>query len=974
MSSTPQAVVEALLQAGDAMARQALLIPRDEDFYVAVAGLLKEEVDRERLRDPRAAMRPAEIAALVADFAAIPRCRALAAWARANVLVHQGSYAECLRLYEEAAHFFAAAGAEVEAARLTTNRAWVLKNLGRYEEGVQAAQAALDVLRRHPPSPFLASTLNGVATLQRLAGRHDEALATFAEAEAVYAGLGDPVQLARLRINKANLLRNLDRFDEAIALLEGARAVLVEQERSLEVARADLNLGITHTRLGRYDEALAALDRAEKGFAALDNRMEAAVVALHRADLYADFCLYEELLQTSTDDWELFTERQMQWHAARAALQKARAWRRLGHAAQAEEVLAEAQAAFARLGDPVWERLAGLERAAMWCDGEEWARALPLAIEASAFLHERSMPIRAAGASLLAAKCLLALARLDEAATRYGEVLDVTQALDVPPLLYRAYHGLGQVAERQGRLHEASEQLRRAVETVEGLRQRLRIEDLRLAFLEDKLQVYSDLVLLCLRLGREEDAFAYVERAKSGALVDLLVASLSRPPPAWGAADAGLLARLARLREQLNWQYGKLEEEDDGERGPGADPPEAEVWQRIVSLERETTRAWRELQQAQPLYAALGRPELHTAEAVRACLRGDEVLVQYYVAGEQIHAFVVDADGLRASLPLACTAAGIRDSLGALDSSLWPAARFERDYVNDTLLPLSQQQLRWLYCDLLGPLRPLLAGARRLLIAPDGPLFRVPFHALYDGEGYLLEQAEVAYVPSAGALRLCQENQRRLGREQRAERPRALLVGYARGDRLPFIHQEIETVARAIPGARVLVEEQATRARLQEQAGRSALLHLATHAVYRGDNPLFSALQLAGGDWLRVMDLYSLPLNGALVALSGCETGRHRLLGGDLLGLARGFFCAGASALVASLWPVDDAAAAATMAQFYARLVAGETAAGALRGAQQALRNLKVEREGRRVRPYAHPFYWAPFCLLGAPDWRFVAK
>jgi CHAT domain-containing protein len=91
-----------------------------------------------------------------------------------------------------------------------------------------------------------------------------------------------------------------------------------------------------------------------------------------------------------------------------------------------------------------------------------------------------------------------------------------------------------------------------------------------------------------------------------------------------------------------------------------------------------------------------------------------------------------------------------------------------------------------------------------------------------------------------------------------------------------------------------------------------------------------------------------------------------------VLGLAGGLLCAGASAGVASLWPVDDAAAAALMGWFYARLAAGETAAGALRGAQQALRDLEVEREGRRVRPYAHPFYWAPFCLLGAPDVRLV--
>jgi len=104
--------------------------------------------------------------------------------------------------------------------------------------------------------------------------------------------------------------------------------------------------------------------------------------------------------------------------------------------------------------------------------------------------------------------------------------------------------------------------------------------------------------------------------------------------------------------------------------------------------------------------------------------------------------------------------------------------------------------------------------------------------------------------------------------------------------------------------------------------------------------------------------------------LSGCETGRHRLRGGELSGLSRGFFCAGASALVVSLWPVDDVSTAMLMEQFYVRLAAGEPAAAALRGAQQAVRTLEREQGGQRVRPYAHPFYWAPFCLLGTPGVR----
>jgi CHAT domain-containing protein len=958
-------LVLALLEASDAAARQSLLVPRDQEFYMAVVNLLKDRVDQERLRSPNAALEVARIGAEVAEWSGIPRCRAVAAWAQGNVLIHLGDYGECLRLYRQSADFFAAEGAEVETARLTSNQAFVLKNLGRYEEGLQAARVAIAILQKHPPSIFLASALNGLGVLCRLLGRDRDALAAFAEGEGIYATLGDEVGQARMTVNKANVLENIDRFGDALVLLQQARAVLADHERSLEVARADLNLGITYTRLGRYDEALEALDEAEEGFVALDNTMEAAVVTLYRADLYASFNLYDELLQTSIRDWQVFEERQMQWQAARAVLHKAVAWRWLGDVVQAEEMLQEAGTIFARIGDPIWARMVQLEQVATWCEMGEWARALPVALETSAFFYDKEMPVRAATVSYLAARCHLALGQWAEAAQRCEAVLERARELDVPWLLYRAYHGLGQVAERQGDWQAAYERFRQAVETVESMRQRLRVEEFRLGFLEDKLQVYGDLVLLCLRMGWEERAFAYVERAKSGALVDLLIAGLGRQLPADDVVDRDLVARLNALREQLNWHYGKLEGSSEGERGQSWHLAEAEVWERISAIEQQAILAWRSLQQDSPFYSYLGFSDAIIPDKVQVVLGEDEVLIEYYVSGETILAFVVDHDGLKACLPLACTLSGIDDALAVLDTTLRNASMFDNAYVTGTLSSLSRQQLGWLYDDLLRPLEPFMAGAQRLLVAPDGLLFAVPFHALHDGRRYLLEGYEIAYIPSARTLQLCEENQRR-----RTCATQALVVGYSRDDSLPSVRQEVEAVSRAIPRACVFDDDAISLSALQACANQSGVLHFATHAVFRRDNPLFSALQLAGGEWLRVMDLYTLRLNGALVTLSGCETGRHRLLGGDLVGLSRGFFCAGASTLVVSLWPVDDVSTALLMEWFYSYLAAGETAISALRQAQLALYTMQAEGDGQQVQPYAHPFYWASFCLLGAPDMR----
>jgi len=180
-----------------------------------------------------------------------------------------------------------------------------------------------------------------------------------------------------------------------------------------------------------------------------------------------------------------------------------------------------------------------------------------------------------------------------------------------------------------------------------------------------------------------------------------------------------------------------------------------------------------------------------------------------------------------------------------------------------------------------------------------------------------------------------------------------LIVGYSEGGRLAHAVSEAWTVAATLGRGALLLEDEATMGRLRIAASSCTLLHLATHGFFRADAPLFSALHLADG-WLTAGDLeeWSLPRVG-LVTLSACETGVILSRGSDLLGLARGFFRAGARQLVVSLWPVDDVSTAELMARFYGGLQAGQKAVAALQEAQVAT----LER-------YRHPFYWAGFVVM----------
>jgi CHAT domain-containing protein len=122
------------------------------------------------------------------------------------------------------------------------------------------------------------------------------------------------------------------------------------------------------------------------------------------------------------------------------------------------------------------------------------------------------------------------------------------------------------------------------------------------------------------------------------------------------------------------------------------------------------------------------------------------------------------------------------------------------------------------------------------------------------------------------------------------------------------------------------------------------------------DNPMFSAIQLGDGP-VSVFDLYDLRISAELVTLSGCGTGLNALIGGDeLLGLVRGWLYAGAQSVLVSLWDVHDRSTAQLMADFYEGLRTTDNRAVALRGAMLAARDRDP-----------HPYYWAPFVLIGAP-------
>jgi CHAT domain-containing protein len=258
---------------------------------------------------------------------------------------------------------------------------------------------------------------------------------------------------------------------------------------------------------------------------------------------------------------------------------------------------------------------------------------------------------------------------------------------------------------------------------------------------------------------------------------------------------------------------------------------------------------------------------------------------------------------------------------------------------------VTRSHLSELYHRLVSPIRRLLRG-RHLIIAPHGALHHLPFHALLGPDRYLIDDFTISYSPSASIFGLC------------AERPssdsiESLVFGIP-DSHTPEITNEVCEIAKIVPHSRLFLGPQATTKRLFEYGPKSRIIHLATHGLFRRDNPLFSAIQL-GDSRVSLLDLYDFRMPADLITLSGCSTGMNEVVGGDeLIGLVRGLLYAGARSLLVSLWEVHDESTACFMKGFYAALMAGANKAVSLRTAMLNTRE-----------SFPHPYHWAPFVLVG---------
>jgi len=785
--------------------------------------------------------------------------------------------------------------------------------------------------------------LGQLADLELLAGRTDAALAWNDKSLELARQAEDTKREVRILEDRGELLRDSGRYDVAEKVFNQALKLAESSGYVYEQASIKSAAGIMNMVRGRYGTSIADLEKAIELLQKIDEPYVEASVWSLLADVY--------ILLDAHDP-------------ARMALQKAGELAKKSHFRLAESWVKMLEANGEKLLSGKDPGPAFAKALADWANDPEM-RAMACTAEMRQLVQSMAgapldiNPIVGAKSAQMSFLPGMLDFQRGNALLRQGDVKGAREiwmrSLNAQP--NRDLHAMllaliGVTYWKEGDQAQAMQYILHCAEAFEEQIDNIKFEELLSSYLGGfEHHFFFDFIIdFLLQQNRIAEAFDRSERARARAFLQLLGNHRL-------GSGRGSDAPLAREAESLRIQLTKWERETSLAPSP----------QLANDLKQGRARYETLLQRVRvtnPEYESLIRVEPLRLGDVQKVLAADVTLVSYYVMPNAVHVWVIDRGAVQHVLLPVDRAALARivcwaDQLGTRRSvrGVTPAVQ------QCPGEPLKSEDV---FAQLFAPLQPHIRNAR-LIVVPHGVLHYVPFAALRDPKSghFLVEDYTITYAPSASVLRF-------LHGKESPVRGKALVIGdpdSALG-KLEGARREAVAVAKLF-GTTPKLGAGATKSLLRNLNGAVDLLHIAAHGYYDAANPLFSRLALApdgeSSGNLEVHEVLSdVDLAGVnLVVLSACQTALGKgSSGDDVVGLTRAFLYAGAPGVISTLWNVNDDAAVALMGKFYERLLAGDSAAEALRQAQVAM---------LRGHDFADPAMWAPFTLTGDPQGRWSA-
>jgi len=969
--------------------------------HAAVGDLIADEALRQ-LYTLFVSLKLAELLIFFGDYVHHVPSHALGLKAKGDALVQIGHYQAAMECLDAAGEEFLSLGDERNWARSRISWMTACAWLGHVEEALQQAARAREVFLRLGESYWVCIVDHNTAVIYKQVGRYYDAFDLYERMLTIYPTLTDQSEtfikraIAIAEMSQAINLAWLGKFEQAYYLLQQAQAGFIALGETNLIIKSEVNLADLDYTQGYYGSALRRYYQARDSL--MRNSIDDPILQV-RLNLWMANCLVklyrvQEACQLAVEAVEVSRQLGVSLDTGDALREYATMLVASGRSKEALAALDEAWALFNRGGFDHNASSTKLQQAELLLQIGSVHEAYDQAKAIKEYFDAQGLVSRSVRVSLVIVEALIEIAQLTEVQSREvqltllreaellcEQVTGLAHQHNLQEQVYKSQHLLGRLATTQGDLEKAVEHHDVAIAQIEYMLDDL-VYDLSPSFLHTTWVVYEGMIALCIQQGQAERAFSYLERARSIALRQYLNKSRvsvsereeqedAIPTSVLLAKNAAILRTQHELQEwrQKYHKYSVLIADIDVSTSSVVDPEViqnelkrcetkiSELFERL-HLDQSDTHTISRSAQSQNGRLKTRNTRYVDVTQLRQRLSHDSLLLAYYLHKGKLVIFAATTEGL--------ITYENPDGMEQLEHLLlFLHARLQpRGWPNLQQPPQEavRRLLKKLYDLLIAPVASLLPpSSGYLTIVPYGPLHKLPFHALYDGSHFLIEDFQINYLPASSILthlstQRSEQNVRPLEGEVSTKPP--LVFGYSGNRHLQQALAEAKAVAAMLDG-RCYLEGDATIAHLIEQAPGSPIIHVATHGENRLDAPNFSFVRLADGQF-NAIDAFSLDLKECeLVALSGCETGLALSGGGDeQLGLGRAFLAAGTDSLLMSLWSVEDDSTNELMQIFYEHLLKGDSKVQALRAAQCHLIH-------QTSSIHTHPYFWAGFRLVG---------
>ena len=844
--------------------------------------------------------------------------------------------------------------------RTLVERAQEARRAGRVTEAGRLYLDAKAVADRMGDRARAANALINYSAIPGQQADYPAAQAALDEARAIAEDLHDDDLLASALSNSGIVARLTGDYDAALADYTRALALARKEGQRETESRVLTNIGLVNAIQGHYKEAIDSYERSLAIRATLPdggnpsltiNNIGAVYESQGNLDLALEY--YQRALAINeTSGGDIGAPLSNIAHVYKWTGRRAEALRSFQRVLE----LHEKRGYKTGIATALYNIASISQIEGRYADALDWyQRSLAIRDE----IHDQSGIAESLEAI---AETLLLMGRDQEALDATDRNISVALAIKSKELLWQPQTLQGQIYRRRGDLDASIAAYRRAIATIEALRDEVAGgSESRERFLEDRVVAYRGLASTLIAARKTDEALDIAERAHGRVLAE----SLQR-----GASATRSLSPEERERQKilerdvvtLTARVAALEKQ-----GPAASGASASATERLREA-RVNYDAFRDALDARYPVRRLvrGDPASDIRRAAADLIIDETTAIVEYVVGEnETDVFVVARS--RANGDVGVTAFALPIERAKLSAQV---DRFDKKLASRALDFHPDAQA--LYTALIKPIAASLASKTHLIVIPDASLWYVPFHALEPSRGVaLVDRVDVSYAPSISVLHAMHERRAAL---PASRTPRLLVAADPSGSQpaLAAARQQATTLTN-LYGARdtrALVGADATEARVRGSVAGASVLHFATHGVLDDASPMYSFLQLtpkSGSDAstdgrLEAWEIESLQLDAQVAVLTACDTGRGRVADGEgVIGLTWAFFAAGTPSTVVSLWKLEsESAAALTLAfhqQLRASLVAGHgQVAPSLRSAALTLR-----RDPR----WRHPFYWAGLVPIG---------